>query len=139
MRTRRRLFRAALLACLALACHALVCLAWAAAPAAFAQSKPASQEAYALVAGTVFREPGFLQPGAKVVLALASQPDKKLQEQVSGLRGEFAFRVKPETNRYIVTATLKGFETARKTIEITGQEQTSATLMLIAESNSKGR
>ena len=96
-------------------------------------------EPYALVGGTVFRDPGFTQPGAKVVLALESKPDKKLQEQVSSPTGEFAFRVKPEANRYIVTATLKGFETARKTVEITAQEQVRATLVLVPESKGKGR
>ena len=98
-----------------------------------------AQTPYALVAGTVFRDPGFMQAGAKVVLALESQPNKKLQEQTSSPQGEFAFRVKPVANRYIVTATLKGFEVARKTVEITGQEEIRATLMLVPESNVKGR
>ena len=98
-----------------------------------------AQTPYALVAGTVFRDPGFMQAGAKVVLALESQPTKKLQEQTSSPRGEFAFRVKPVANRYIVTATLKGFEIGRKTVEITGQEEIRATLMLVPESNVRGR
>jgi hypothetical protein len=104
-----------------------------------AQQKPGPQEPYGLVGGTVFRDPGFTQQGAKVVLTLESQPWKKLQEQVSSPTGEFAFRVKAEPNRYTVTATLKGFEPASKTVEITGQEQVRATLMLIPESNRKER
>ena len=83
----------------------------------------------------MFRDPGFALPGAKVVLALEANPDKKLQEQVSSPTGEFAFRVKPGANRYVVTAALKGFETARKTVEIVGQEQVRATLVLVPESN----
>lgn len=112
-----------------------VCLILAAfSPAASAQKKPGPQEPYALVAGTVFRDPGFSQPGAKVVLALEGKPDKKLQEAISSPMGEFAFRVQPGANRYILTASLKGYETARKTVEIVEQEQIRATLMLFPES-----
>jgi len=74
-----------------------------------------------------------------VVLALKSSPAKKLQHQISSPRGEFSFRVPPGPNAYLVTATLKGFKTAREEVEIQGQEQINATLLLIPESKSKGR
>jgi len=120
-----------------LAGAAVPCLLLAVALAATAQKKPGPDEAYALVAGTVFREPGFTQAGAKVVLALEGKPGKpgkKLQEQMSSPTGEFAFRVKPGASRYTVTATLKGFVAATKTVEIFEQEQVHATLMLVPES-----
>jgi hypothetical protein len=91
-------------------------------------------EPYAIVAGTVFRDPGFAQAGASVVLALKSTPAKKLQQQISSPRGEFSFRVPAGPNTYLVTATLKGFQTAREEIEIQGQEQINATLLLVPES-----
>ena len=91
-------------------------------------------EPYAMIAGTVFRDPGFAQPGAAVVLVLKSAPNKKLQEQISSPRGEFVFRVPEGPNTYLVTATLKGFQTAREEIEIQGQEQMNATLLLVPES-----
>ena len=94
---------------------------------------------YAIVAGTVFRDPGFAQPGASVVLALKSAPNRKLQQQISSPRGEFSFRVPPGPQTYLVTATLKGFQTAREEIEIQGQEQINATLLLVPESKQKGR
>lgn len=103
------------------------------------QHKPRTGEPYALIGGTVFRDPGFALPGAKVVLALESQPEKKLEEQISSPTGEFAFRVKPGANRYIVTAALKGFHPARKVVEIAGQEQVRATLLLVPVSHQKGR
>jgi len=118
---------------------------WVLLPALFwAHSLPAQkakQKAapYGIVAGTVFRDPGFAQPGASVVLALKSAPTKKLQQQVSSPRGEFAFRVPPGPNTYLVTATLKGFQTAREEIEIQGEEEINATLLLVPESKSKGR
>jgi len=96
-------------------------------------------EPYAVVAGTVFRDPGFAQPGASVVLALKSAPAKKLQQQISSPRGEFSFHVPTGPNTYLVTATLKGFQTVRQEIEIQGQEQINATLLLVPESNKKGR
>ena len=93
----------------------------------------------AVIAGTVFRDPGFAQPGASVTLALKSAPAKKLQHQISSPRGEFTFRVPAGANSYLVTATLKGFQTARQDIDIQGEEQINATLLLIPESKQRGR
>ena len=106
-----------------------------AAGGARAQDKPKPGAAYAVVAGTVFRDSGFAQPGVNVVLALKSRPNRKLQEQVSSPRGEFAFRVTPGPNVYTVTASLKGFETVQKDVEISSQEQFHVTLLLVPASN----
>jgi hypothetical protein len=108
----------------------------------FAQNVAQGQhksEPYGVIAGTVFRDPGFAQPGASVVLTLKSAPSKKLQHQISSPRGEFTFRVPATPNSYVVTATLRGFQTAREEIEIQGQEQINATLLLVPESKQKGR
>lgn len=96
-----------------------------------AQKQP---EPYALVRGSVFQESGRAQPGAKVVLAAKAKPDKKLQEQISSPQGEFAFRVPPASGEYVVTASLKGFETVSKDVEIVGQEQINKTLVLVPAS-----
>ena len=88
----------------------------------------------AVIAGTVFRDPGFAQGGAVVVLALKSSPTKKLQEQITASRGEFSFRIPAGPQSYVVSATLKGFQTAREEIEIQGLEQINATLLLVPES-----
>ncbi len=104
-----------------------------------AQGSKKAAAPYAIVAGTVFRDPGFAQPGASVVLTLKSAPAKKLQNQVSSPRGEFSFRVPPGPQTYVVTATLKGFQTVRQEIEIQDQEQINATLLLVPESKNKGR
>ena len=104
-----------------------------------AQGTKQKAEPYAIVAGTVFRDPGFAQAGASVVLALKSAPTRKLQQQISSPRGEFSFRVPPGPQTYLVTATLKGFQTAREEIEIQDQEQNNATLLLVPESKQKGR
>ncbi len=104
-----------------------------------AQGAKSKGEPHAVVAGTVFRDPGFAQPGAFVVLALKSAPAKKLQQQISSPRGEFSFHVPASPQTYLVTATLKGFQTAREEIEIQGEEQINATLLLVPESKNKGR
>ncbi len=105
-----------------------------------AQSKTGRKpEPYAIVGGTVFRDPGFAQAGASVVLSLKSAPRKKLQEQISSPRGEFSFHVPPGPNTYLLTASLKGFQTVQKEVEIQGEEQMNATLLLIPESKEKKR
>jgi len=105
-----------------------------------AQGKPAKQPPpFAVIAGTVFRDPGFAQRGATVVLTAKAAPKKTLDQLVSDSNGEFAFRVPAGPNTYVVTASLKGFTTARQEIEISGDERINATLLLIPESNSKGK
>jgi hypothetical protein len=92
------------------------------------------QEPYALVRGSVFLESGRSQPGAKVVLAAKDKPERKLQEQVSSLQGEFAFRVPPGPGAYVVTVSMKGFATVSKEVEIAGQEQINKTFSLVPAS-----
>jgi len=93
------------------------------------------QTAYAVIAGTVFRDPGFAQPGAAVILSLKDDPKgKKLQEAFSDNRGEFAFHVPPAQATYVIQATLKGYRPVRQEIEISGEEQVNATLLLVPES-----
>jgi hypothetical protein len=111
---------------------AFLCLIFAL--SSFAEKKKGTPSEYAIVGGTVFQESGIAQPGAKVVLAAKDQPGKKLQEQISSSRGEFAFRVPPGPLVYIVTATFKGFEPASKEVPIEAQEQVHKSLLLVPTS-----
>lgn len=86
------------------------------------------------MAGTVFRDPGFALPGAAVTLEKKDQPGKRLQQAATNFRGEFAFRVPPGPASYVVIAALKGFKDTRQELEIAGEEQVNATLVLIPES-----
>ena len=92
------------------------------------------QSGHATLAGTVFRDPGFAQAGATVVLARKEAPNKKVQQVLTDRRGEYAFRVPPGPAVYIVSATLKGFKPARQEFQVAGEEQINATLLLIPES-----
>lgn len=94
---------------------------------------------HAVVAGTVFRENGFSLPGATVTLAVKDPPGvpkkkmKKLQS-LSDRRGEFAFRVPPGAGTYIVSASMKGFQSIEKEASVSGEERVEVTLVLPAES-----
>lgn len=119
---------------------ALLALVFLGTPAPAAPGKKAAAqnqpEAYAIVAGTVFRDPGFALPGAKVVLTLRDS-GKKIAESLSSPRGEFAFRVQPKQATYILKASLKGYRTEEKEAAIEGQERIDVSLVLSPESKSK--
>jgi hypothetical protein len=88
--------------------------------AAAKKKKPTA--ATAVVAGTVFREPGFALPGAEITLAPEKAPAKaKLVKAVSDARGEFAFHVPAEEARYTVSVKAKGFESQEKSAAISGE------------------
>lgn len=97
-----------------------------------AEKKPV--EPFAVVRGTVFLESGIPRPGAKVILASRDQPNKKLQEQVSSPRGEFAFRVPAKPSGFIVSTSVKGYEPVSRDVEVTGPEEIRRTLLLIPAS-----
>jgi hypothetical protein len=106
-----------------------------------ARDKGKQQEsgAFAIIAGTVFRESGFSLPGAEVTLTQEPGDDgrklAKAQRQTTDARGEFAFRVPAERARYRVTASAKRFEKQEKTVEIQGEERADVTLTLPQSSN----
>jgi hypothetical protein len=94
--------------------------------------------AYSVVAGTVFRDPGYALPDAKVVLLRpANAKSKKLQESTTNYRGEFLFRVPPVEAAYVVRASLKGFRPEEKEAKISGEEHIDVNLVLTPESKSK--
>ena len=87
-----------------------------------ADKKRAPTAATAVVAGTVFREPGFALPGAEVTLAPEKAPPKvKRLKAVSDARGEFAFHVPAEEARYTVVVKANGFESQEKTAAVSGE------------------
>lgn len=80
-----------------------------------AEKKEKKQESYSIVAGTVFRPPGFSLAGAEVTL----KPEKgSAQKAVANSRGEFAFRVPSKFTSYNVKVKATGFEAQEKNIEI---------------------
>ncbi|MGD0578467.1 MAG: carboxypeptidase regulatory-like domain-containing protein [Bryobacteraceae bacterium] len=82
---------------------------------------------YAVVAGTVFREPGFALPGAEVRLKVKTTPEgvkpPKPQKAISDSRGEFAFHVPAGTAEYTVSVRAAGFVAEEKTANVTADER----------------
>ncbi|HLJ15049.1 MAG TPA: carboxypeptidase-like regulatory domain-containing protein [Bryobacteraceae bacterium] len=96
---------------------------------------------YAIVAGTVFREPGFSLPGAEVTIAPvlpegSHQKVKKLKT-ISSPRGEFAFHVPPGPMQYTLSVTCKGFQPEEKTTSIEAGERVDINFVLQQESKRK--
>ena len=107
-------------------------------PCVFAEKrKPA--EPYGIVAGTVFHEPGFAVNGAQVTLVAdpetgAPPAGFKKQSAITGIRGEFAFRVPVTAMRYAVHAQAHGYVAEDKKVSIEGEQRVEVTFMLVAES-----
>jgi hypothetical protein len=72
----------------------------------------------AVIAGTVFRDPGFALPGAELTLTVTTPPAgakaPKKKKIRSDARGEFAFAVPPAAAEYVVEASAPGFQSERK-------------------------
>jgi hypothetical protein len=94
---------------------------------ASAGKKKKSPDLYAIIGGTVFRDPGFAFRGAEIVL----EPEKpvvngvklKPQKAVSDARGEFAFRVAPIEATYTLKASAEGMKGETKTAMTRGGEE----------------
>jgi hypothetical protein len=78
----------------------------------------------AVIAGTVFRDPGFALPRVEVILtakvAPAGAKKAKPQKLLTDARGEFAFYVPPEKATYVVSVKAAGLEPQEKTVELSG-------------------
>lgn len=89
------------------------------------KKEPAPQ---AVVAGTIFREPGFAVAGAEAVLTFQSTPagakkrPKPMKTRTS-TRGEFAFTVPAGEALYTVRASAPGLEPQEKEVRIYGEER----------------
>ena len=70
----------------------------------------------AVIAGTVFRDPGFAITGAEIELLEFRSDGKKAKPRktITDARGEFAFSVPPLDRKYKVKASAKGLQTEEK-------------------------
>lgn len=78
----------------------------------------------AVIAGTVFRDPGFALPGAEVELVpispAAGKKKPKPKSVRTDARGEFAFQLSPEPGEFKVTARAKGFQPEERVVKLSG-------------------
>jgi len=104
-------------------------------PLAAAPKKKPVPEAYAIVSGSVFQDSGFALPGADVILAPEAQSNEtKPIQLVSDTRGEFVVRVPPGPTHYSVTVHAKGYQSQRKSVNVTDRERVEVTFRLERES-----
>jgi len=108
-------------------------------PEAQAAKKKTEPESYALISGTVFRDPGFALPNATVTLTPDPSPGSsaakiKKQETVCNSRGEYVFRLPPLTMHYTVRAAAKGYRDQEKSIDVEGEARVDVTFSLQSQS-----
>ena len=102
-------------------------------------AKKKAPEAYGMVVGTIFRDPGYALPGADVSLTPNPESDglpvkvKKMQS-VSDARGEFVFRVPAATMRYTLKVAARGYAGEEKSVTVHGEERVDVTFSLHEES-----
>jgi hypothetical protein len=86
------------------------------APALLAADKKKEKKLAAVIAGTVFQEPGFAVTGAEIELIELRTDGKKgkTQKTATDGRGEFAFPVPAEERKYKVKASAKGLQAEEK-------------------------
>lgn len=82
---------------------------------------------YAIIGGTVFRDPGFAMRGVEVQLEpvnpVVAGVKLRPQKTVSDARGEYAFRVPPIEAQYTVKVTAGGMRSESKPAQTHGGEE----------------
>jgi hypothetical protein len=108
-------------------------------PEAQAAKKKTEPESYALISGTVFRDPGFALPNATVTLTPDPSPGApavkiKKQQTVCNSKGEYVFRLPPLSMHYTVRAAAKGYRDQEKSIDVEGEARVDVTFSLQTQS-----
>lgn len=87
-----------------------------------------------VIAGSVFRDPGYALPEATVTLVRNDDPKhKKLAQLSTSYRGEFVFHVPTTPAVYVVKATAKGYHSEEKEASVTGPDRIDLTFSLEPE------
>ena len=117
-----------------------ICLLISAACCALAErpGRKTAAESAAVIAVSIFREPGFALPGAEISLAPGpgdkNSPKMKKVRGTSDARGEFVFHVPPGPAQYELWVSAKGLKPQEKVVAVQGEERVDVTFMLEQES-----
>jgi hypothetical protein len=96
-----------------------------------AGDKKKPEDAGTVIAGSVFRDPGYALPEATVTLVRRDDPKhKKLAEESTTFRGEFVFHVRAAPAVYVVKASAKGYRSEEKEASVTGPDRIDLTFTL---------
>jgi len=96
--------------------------------------KKKSSDPDTVIAGTIFRDPGYALPEATVTLVRRDDPKhKKVAEVTTSFRGEFAIHVPATPAVYVVKASAKGFRAEEKEASVTGADRVELMITLEPE------
>ena len=108
-------------------------------PALFAADKNDKRKSeasapFALIAGTVYRPPGFALPGAQVVVA-PEQPEAggvklKKADAVTNRRGEWAIRVPSVPAKWRVDVKINGYRPEQRSVSVDGEQRLDVSIVL---------
>jgi hypothetical protein len=99
-----------------------------------AGDKKKPNEPETVIAGSVFRDPGYALPEATVSLALRDDPKhKKIATESTTFRGEFLFHVPASPAVYVVKASAKGYRSEEKEATVAGLDRIDLTFTLEPE------
>ena len=106
-------------------------------PAAFSAKKDKQKEAaapFAVIAGTVFRPPGFALPGVDVQIVPeqkeAGGVKLKKADVVTNTRGEFALRVPPVPASWRVNVKSSGYKPEQRSVSVEGEQRFDLSIVL---------
>jgi len=92
--------------------------------------KPNASEAFSVIAGTVYRPPGFALPGAEVEITPETDGKSKKMKAVSDARGEFAVRVPVVPMKYKVDVKSNGYQPQQQAVSIEGEQRKDLSFQL---------
>lgn len=89
---------------------------------------------YSLIAGTVYRPPGFALPGAEVIIS-PEQPEVngvklKKEKAVTDARGEWVIRVPIVPAKWRVDVKIDGYRPEQKSVAIEGEQRLDLSIIL---------
>jgi CarboxypepD_reg-like domain len=119
----------------------LVAALLVAAPVWAAKKNSKQPAPFAMMAGTVFRTPGFALGDAEVTVSPETDEKDgvkfKKTQAVTNFRGEWAVRVPPVPMKYTVYVKCSGYESQEKTVTIAGEMREEVNFVLEAKAASK--
>ena len=96
-----------------------------------------------VVAGTVFRDPGFALAGADVTLSVKTPPQRvkvpKVQRTISNFRGEYSFRVPAARAEYVITVKAPGLIDEEKTAALGDDPERLDVYLTLKPKDTKGK
>jgi hypothetical protein len=98
------------------------------------KDKPNASTAFALIAGTVYRPPGFALPGAEVRISPEQSEVNgiklKKEQAITNTRGEWAVRVPPVPAKWRVDVKMDGYRPEQKSVSVEGEQRVDLSIIL---------